>query len=240
MPIDPGTAAVVSAGISAGGSIIGGMMSKEGGLSEGQKWIQAHPVQTIVNDARLAGVHPLYALGNVATPTQTAIPGQYAKGSAIADAADAMAKGVTNYANAKNQKQDPTVAAQVKALDASAERDFAAAMEHWSNVRMADLNYVNALAPPVIPTGETKRGWITINGKEYPVSHVQYYDVVDGQLKWSPNYQELGWEAPETVGALQEVRGRLGGRHTGQPRQYPPPQPKTPRGTYDFRNFPIR
>lgn len=225
MPIDPGTALIASSAISAGGSLLGGFMSSEGGLSEGQKWIQAHPVQSIVNDARLAGVHPLYALGNVSYSPMQAVPGQNAKADAVERAAQAVAHGVSQA----GKKVDPVAAAQVRALDAQAENDFAQAHLHNSNARLADMNYMNAMLPPVVEaTPEEVKAEIGSKANPYP-SHLWVKDLWTGEVFPIPNTQ-AGYEMPEAVGGFEYGRGLANWRES-QERQNRPKPPKGYRQT---------
>lgn len=231
--MDISTALVASSAISAGGALLGGFMSKEGGLSSGQKWIQAHPVQAIVNDATAAGVNPLYALGNVTYSPMQAIPGQNAKADAVERAAQAVADGVRRTGKELN----PVEAAQVKALEAQADNDWAQAQLHWSNARLADQNYMNALMPPVVQaTPDEVKAVIGSRENPYP-SHVWVKDLWTNEVYPIPNTQ-AGYEMPEAVGGFEYGRGLANWRES-QERQARPQPPKGYRQTSRGRR-PIR
>lgn len=116
MPIDPGTATVVSAGLKAAGPILGGLFGggKSGYEKQMQYWNETNaalnnqiqkklfnerndPIQRRVKDARLAGLHPLYALGHSANYSPGAfIPGQSVTGSSSGDAIQGIAQGAAD------------------------------------------------------------------------------------------------------------------------------------------------
>lgn len=131
MAIDPGTAMLAGAGISAGANLLGGVLGSSANkkaIKEQRRMFNAQMDQSIqrrVADAKKAGVHPLFALGASvgASPTST-IAGS-AMGEGLAAAGDAVGQGISNYGLSKQQKaafdlQVRTVEAQVNADNAQA------------------------------------------------------------------------------------------------------------------------
>lgn len=97
---DPATVSVIGSALGGAGSLVSAFSGGDsGGLSEGQKWIQAHPVLTRVNDAKAAGIHPLYALG---TPGISQVPdGQSGSGSHMADVLSAVGDIAKRYGDTR-------------------------------------------------------------------------------------------------------------------------------------------
>jgi len=228
MAIDPGTASIIASGISAGGSLLGGALSGGGDLSAAQKWLQAFPVTARVRDARKAGIHPLFALGASTGGGQAYPASADPMGPAIADAAAAIAQGIRpgppkqkkSGVPAKGSVEESIIAANL----ASAMRDEAAAIKTNSD---RALNVQNAL---ISQDGPTATG--------FPPSHIQVRDVFTGKLRWIPN-TDVGFEMSEAIGNYEMGRGVVQPKPP-PPRKYHPEQPKTSKGSYDFRKFPIR
>lgn len=119
--VDPGTATIAAAGIGAATSLAGGFLGDDGSkeAADNQVRFAKKAIRWRVRDAKAAGLHPLYALGastNAFSPSF--IGGQSPQGTAIAEAGREISRGVKNY---------PLAASQANALNASANRDEAAA-----------------------------------------------------------------------------------------------------------------
>lgn len=82
-----------------------------------QKEFAKNQIQWAVADAKKAGIHPLFALGSSINASPSFVSGQSPAGSMIAEGLRGMRKAPA----------DPTQAAQVRALNASAARDEAQA-----------------------------------------------------------------------------------------------------------------
>lgn len=127
MPIDPGTASIISAGINVGGKLLGRSKQKispeqhalqQFAVEDARKWhaaggsLAAHKsgIRWKVADAKRAGLHPLFALGHQVTAGPSAfISGQAQTGSGGRDVlsgiAGDVADGVANYANAQTARK---------------------------------------------------------------------------------------------------------------------------------------
>lgn len=141
MPIDPGTAAIASAGIQAAGGILGGLFGggKSGYQKQQEYWniknaelshniaSQLHAerhaqITHRVADAKYAGIHPLYALGASANYSpSTLIPGQAATGSHKRD----VLAGITDAAASaiRGQAKDPNDDLRTQLLKAQIRRE---------------------------------------------------------------------------------------------------------------------
>lgn len=115
------TAALISAGGSLAGGLLGGQSSDVDyrGAKKGIRWR--------VRDAKAAGIHPLYAMGAPGVGQGQVVTGQSNTGSAVSDAANAIAGGV--------RSQSSTARAQLRATNAAAERDEAQAAYWRSEAR---------------------------------------------------------------------------------------------------------
>ena len=198
MAIDPGTASIIASGISAGGSLLGGVLGGGGDLSGAQKWLQAFPVTARVRDARKAGIHPLFALGASTGGGQAYPASADPMGPAIADAAAAIAQGIRPGppepkkpgVPAKGSVEESIIAANL----ASAMRDEAAAIKTNSD---RALNVQNALTVQDGPT----------NVEGPPNLYIKVWDNVGKKMMTIPN-PDLGYELPETLGAFVYGTGR--------------------------------
>jgi len=226
--MDPVTSA---AAITAGGSILGGMLggSESGAPSQlarnqfkYQKQLHQNQIQWQVADAKKAGLHPLFALGNsmnfspVSDTSSTDTTGS-ALGQGIAEAG-------RQVGNLVGQKS--LVSSQVKANDAAAERDYASAALSLSNMKRAENeanfrqdNAINTQPDfkhtpvPKIPTRKLERG--TQKGKQ---PFFTEYELGSGYSFYGPRAEEPA-EALENVGgmlmslpknALHVIRGTIG------------------------------
>lgn len=119
--IGMGAASIIGAGISAGGGILSGILGNKSSKKQ-QRAAQAFEAQRIrmmANDAKLAGIHPLAALGvaaNYQNPHMGIGDGGFA--NSIGSAAQSIGSGLTDYAQAKKSEK---MEAQAAAL---AERQF--------------------------------------------------------------------------------------------------------------------
>lgn len=137
------------AAISALGSLAGGLIGGQDG-SNMDKYGMTHSIRFRVRDAKAAGIHPLYALG-APTMSPAVIQGQNNMGSAIADAAHAIGRGVAAPrppkpgAPVKGSVEESVIMANM----ASAMRDEAAAIKTNSdralNVQAANIAQDNPL-----------------------------------------------------------------------------------------------
>lgn len=128
--------AIAAAGIAAGASIAGGIMGSRAQASASSqsrqfqadfaKWQLSHDrkkYRYAVEDAKAAGLHPLFALGTSPgfTPTATAgaPPSGNYMGEGVARAGEAISKGITGAATAKQvaEAHAITMARQAKGLE---------------------------------------------------------------------------------------------------------------------------
>lgn len=149
MPIDPGTATLGGAGISAAGSLIGGAIGSSSNKKVAkQQWrrtkkLAQNQIQWRVKDAQQAGIHPLAALGmspigNAAMPTGSVM------GDAIQNAAGSIGQGVSDYgrqqasapvaAAALAESQARTAASLAQADRDTAEADYTRSQQLWSTL----------------------------------------------------------------------------------------------------------
>lgn len=124
--------AVIAAGITAAGALGSAYMGSRSQTNPNRRLDQSlgyqqlsdarKPIRRLTEDAVRAGIHPLYALGVTSSPSTAYIPGQAPQGNYIGEgieqATRAIGKGIT---------QAPVQAAQIRSLNASAERDEAQA-----------------------------------------------------------------------------------------------------------------
>ncbi len=118
IPIAAAAAPAAGAGISAGmGSIISTGMSMLGGLfgsKKSQPQYDDKYFQRSVKDAKLAGLHPLFALGGAGAPGPTFMAGQSETGSKLGDALKTASRGVTDYSRATAQNPLTTKLAELQ------------------------------------------------------------------------------------------------------------------------------
>lgn len=122
--------AIVPALIAGGAAIVGGMMAnrsakkQQSQMDETQREFAQHGIRWKVADAKAAGVHPLFALGQGGTAPYTpsqVIPNDYGIAEAGSQAASAM-----NASRNQKQRDDELALLRMQAT-ASAESDFAQA-----------------------------------------------------------------------------------------------------------------
>lgn len=130
----------VPAAIGAAGSILGGLMGgSQGGnqhvslerkLGKQQLKDAQQPIRRLTNDAKKAGIHPLYALGaSGGGPSTSFISGQGGKsGSALGEGIRHAAQGISKSLEAAN----------LRALDAQAAKDNAEAVKNLSEAKRAE------------------------------------------------------------------------------------------------------
>lgn len=128
---------------------------------------QHHTIENRVKDARRAGIHPLYALGvsGVGSPTFMASAGQSDLGSKLGELGARIER-------TGEPKQSEMARAQLRAVNASANRDEAAAQNTLSAMRRAEVEFnsrpqINANG---VPTGliEAKKSEIVSAQKGKP------------------------------------------------------------------------
>lgn len=121
--------------LSAGVSLFAGDKSakaakKQTDLSKKQfDLVRTQSIQDRVADARKAGIHPLYAIGASPSASPTIMAGQSDQGTYIAEAGRQLGAA---YDKAQSQ---PLAAAQLRAINAAANRDEAAAMLDLSRAK---------------------------------------------------------------------------------------------------------
>lgn len=135
--------------IAAGASLIGSKMAQD--TAEDQQNIQREfaqsGIQWKVQDAKAAGVHPLFALG--ASPASYS-PVVSQAPQMIADAGQNISRAAMASQQAKDQAQ--VQAAQIRASDASAAKDFAQAQYYASLAGRSQQEQQSAAAmPPAVP-----------------------------------------------------------------------------------------
>lgn len=130
---------VAPALISAGGSLLGGLFgSKQSDLPSQRAQAQFdqqmdHSVRRRVEDAKRAGLHPLFALGASPGASPTAhISGQSDSGSLIGE-------GIGQAARSVAKAFDPATQAQLKNIESSTEANFAQAQLYRSQAKRAEV-----------------------------------------------------------------------------------------------------
>lgn len=117
---------------------------------------QHHTIENRVKDARRAGIHPLYALGvsGVGSPTFMSGAGQSDLGSKLGEIGERLD-------SARKGEPQPTEMqkAQLKAVNASASRDEAAAANTLSAMRRAEIDF-NSRPTLNMQTGGVPEGLI--------------------------------------------------------------------------------
>ena len=124
--MDPGTVSLLGSGISALGSLFGGRSAARESRRTRQMQMDQfnammdRTIQRRVADAKKAGIHPLAALGSSpgAGPTITGA-GVGAEGRAIADAGEAVGRGISAYAAQKAQMENLRADTALKQAEAS-------------------------------------------------------------------------------------------------------------------------
>lgn len=104
LPIEeiPAIWSILGSLITAGGALLGGILGDKAAdkrLQEAQAR-DDRKIQTLVKDARIAGIHPLAALGSSISLSSTIPQGQSQTGSAIGDASRAIGQGVSRSSRA--------------------------------------------------------------------------------------------------------------------------------------------
>jgi hypothetical protein len=154
-------------------------------------------IQQKVADAKKAGLHPLYALGASASHSPGFIAGQSPTGSSLSPGINQADHSIGNAVaeigkiplQAEAQKRSEELHnAQVQSLNASANRDEAAAIESLSRAKRTEQE-----ANITQDTNVNQQ-------KELPPLYIQAQDPITGEVIWLPN-NELGIEMPETIGA---------------------------------------
>lgn len=218
------------AAISAGGSLLGGVMgnkaAKKANRQAQQQFDQQmdHSVRRRVEDAKRAGIHPLYALGASSGASPTIMAGQHSSGSGISDAAAAIGSGL---AQSSQHKQDTRAAelerirllelnaAQIQAQKASANADNALAMQRISDIKRAEQR-VNQIRPspnisdipPTMLHDKGKQGSLTTpyGGTLRNRNQSSWAD------DWSQRYGEPGEWIGGILNLLQDVGSHIGNK----------------------------
>lgn len=131
-------AAWIGPAITAGGSILGSILgSKKSDLPAQRAQAQFdqqmdHSVRRRVEDAKRAGVHPLFALGASAGASPTAtISGQ-------SDGGSFLGEGIASAAKTVGKAMDPLHQAQITAYQSESEKNFAQAAMFRSEAKRAE------------------------------------------------------------------------------------------------------
>lgn len=129
-----------AAAIGAGGSLIGGAIDNRAAKKARkqeialQKEFAQNQIQWKVQDAKKAGLHPLFALGGGAGVSPQITTGQSGMGSAVRDAVDTVARAQ------EAQAMTPEREAALRSVNASADRDEAEAALHRSRIALEMFN----------------------------------------------------------------------------------------------------
>lgn len=145
MALDP---IVTGSLISTGGGLVGGLFGKKSAKKAAkreyrrQKEFAQNQIQWKVADAKKAGLHPLYAMGGGSSSySPNIMAGQDPMGTAIAEGAQTMGQA---YAKSKapppGTPQGELGKAQLRAVNASAQRDEAAALRDLSAAKRMEAN----------------------------------------------------------------------------------------------------
>jgi len=139
---------IAGAGIGTAGSLLSGVLGNKSSKKAAdkaykrQKEFAQHGIQWKAQDARSAGLHPLFAMGAGSANYQPSfIAGQDPMGTALSDSAQQLGQA---YAQSKAPPPGtPSGAigkAQLRAVNAQASRDEAAAMLSLSNAKRNEAN----------------------------------------------------------------------------------------------------
>lgn len=213
---------VTSSLISAGGSLLGGMLGGSGSKKLSQTDYHDAAYHTIAGKVKAAtnfGLHPLFALGASTPGPAQIIPGQDKWGSAAKGAAQAIA-------DAFAQKKQNEVA--------DAQTDLLKAQTREAQARADQINK-EMNANPTPPTLFKWRGKMLHNQEPLgPTLYKPVYDQVTG--KYVPMLNPVvGMEYPETVGAYVATRPythEAGLFQSG--RRHKPTRSKGSRGTRSY------
>lgn len=215
--------AITAAGISAAGNLLGGIGAlgglfggSSGGSQTSETISQLQPFKQIrwrVQDAKAAGIHPLYALGVTPSPSPiSVIEGQPDIGRLMATAGDQFARAADKLKGPSTLEQ-----AQIRAVNSSANRDDAQAAATVSSMRIAEQE--------------------ALRGPEIPNLYIPVKNNRTGETVYLPN-PDLGIEMPETLGAVYWAGGKLMDSRTNKPVPLPPGQ--TDYRNFNFRGGPQR
>lgn len=199
------------------GSVIGGLFDR----SEQKRSLKAsqgqfnqqmdHSIRRRVEDAKRAGIHPLYAIGASAGASPTIMAGQSSSGSAIGDAVRNIGSAYDNYQ--LNKKAEAEAArqgsiqerqmhlealrtqAQINRDNAAARLDNAQALRALSRNAMATQAF-NHLRPTPSFQEETARK--TVEANTNPTYLSAYGEKIPMLSGWSP-YQAIEDEFGEPV-----------------------------------------
>lgn len=152
MPIDPVTqGALIQTGGSLLGGLIGGKDAKKAVKKQYkyQKEFAKNQLQWRVQDAKAAGLHPLFALGGGGGTSPTFMAGQSPMGSAIADSAAAIGSAV---AGRPSELSKQLQSAQIQSINSQTERNQAeAALARSQAARVAQTaNVTPSIASAVV------------------------------------------------------------------------------------------
>lgn len=215
---------VAASAISAGGSILGGLLGKSDVSTQGpwdrrpnkfeqeqwdfQKDLATRQTQIRVEDAKAAGIHPLYALGQSSSVSPVnVIPGQQTvTGSSLGRGIAEAGRQVGNLVG-----QKALIASQIESNAASANRDNAAAALSMSTLKRAEQEVpIRQDQDVMLENAMRQAGFNSRPHKTTPLErlHKQVYNPLTKKREWIPN-QETGVELPEAYGALLLFEGEL-------------------------------
>lgn len=202
-----------AAGASAAGNLLSGA-AQFGGLfgsssdgfdvSENLAY-QRKRIKAIVDGAKRAGIHPLFALGaSSGAPATT-----FTAGQADADRLAAAGQNISAAADAM-KPQGKLETAQIRAVNASASRDEAAAMASMSQMRLQEQEALNAGMPPD--------------------KYITVYNNFTGKYEYWPNKEFV--DVGESVGTA--LLGRAALEDVRNPATYKGSRTKQPQNTAPF------
>lgn len=194
------------AAIGAGGSILGGLVGSgsEANQHKGKEReilaaniktakLGHTPIQWVVNDAKKAGIHPLYALGNAGGQGSMApLPagGQSRSGSALGE----------GIRQASSIVSGSLERAQIRALDAQAQKSQAEAQLAASNAKRAEgaANYsqdgnlfaASQIPGPVMPSGHRLPAGMSSPARAFEDRYGEGADVF-GYMNMASDYRKL-------------------------------------------------
>lgn len=192
--MEPVTTAALIAG---GASLLGGLLSNKSNRenAEGNAALQREfaqqGIQWKVEDARRAGIHPLYALG-AQTHSFSPIAVQDSVGSSVASAGQDISRAVLASADQQERKEAETRMFMLEAARRSDERVYRAAQEAREERRLA-LDETNATIRNTVLLDQLKRQRAPGTGPGIPKSDDGQGDARGkfdrGQIKLKPAEQ---------------------------------------------------
>lgn len=224
MPIDPVTqGALIQTGGSLLGGLIGGKDAKKAVKKQYkyQKEFAKNQLQWRVEDAKAAGLHPLFALGGGGGTSPTFMAGQSPMGSAIADSAAAIGSAV---AGRPSELSKQLQSAQIQSINSQTERNQAeAALARSQAARVAQTaNVTPSIASAVVDEAlatDTNRAKVQVVPSEVKTRSGKDSSVVAGMAPMMRKYEILpgryvyGPDADSPAEAFENIVGTLLGAY---------------------------